>query len=139
MNSTDPTKALDLNELIYLGKNGELNPATSYYVNRIDNMIIPTSSVFESYMDFLIPLTVVVRLNEKEYYRYIYRPKLLSKDIYNTVELSQLLLRLNRLQSSMDFTLREVRILLPEHLQTLNKIFIMNKDALQASRDRITY
>lgn len=139
MNSTDPTKALDLNELIYLGKNGELNPATSYYVNRIDNMIIPTSSVFESYMDFLIPLTVVVRLNEEEYYRYIYRPKLLSKDIYNTVELSQLLLRLNRLQSSMDFTLREVRILLPEHLQTLNKIFIMNKDALQASRDRITY
>lgn len=139
MNSTDPTKALDLNELIYLGKNGELNPATSYYVNRIDDMIIPTSSVFESYMDFLIPLTVVVRLNEKEYYRYIYRPKLLSKDIYNTVELSQLLLRLNRLQSSMDFTLREVRILLPEHLQTLNKIFIMNKDALQASRDRITY
>ena len=139
MNSTDPTKALDLNELIYLGKNGELNPATSYYVNRIDDMIIPTSSVFESYMDFLIPLTVVVRLNEEEYYRYIYRPKLLSKDIYNTVELSQLLLRLNRLQSSMDFTLREVRILLPEHLQTLNKIFIMNKDALQASRDRITY
>ena len=139
MNSTDPTKALDLNELIYLGKNGELNPATSYYVNRIDNMIIPTSSVFESYMDFLIPLTVVVRLNEEEYYRYIYRPKLLSKDIYNTVELSQLLLRLNRLQSSMDFTLREVRILLPEHLQTLNKIFIMNKDALQASRDRVTY
>lgn len=139
MNSTDPTKALTLDELIYLGKNGEFNPATSYYVNRIDNLIIPTSSVFESYMDFLIPLTVVVKLNETEYYKYIYRPKLLSLDIYNTVELSQLILRLNRLQSSMDFKLRQVRIILPEHLQTLNKIFVMNRDALLASRERINY
>ena len=82
MNSTDPTKAVTLYELISEGKNGELSQDTTSYVNRIDDMIFPTGSVFDSYMDFIIPLCINVRLTEDEYYRFRYRPKALSYYVY---------------------------------------------------------
>ncbi|MEI2419672.1 hypothetical protein V6O07_05315, partial [Arthrospira platensis SPKY2] len=87
MNSTDPTKAVNLEQLISEGKNGEINMTTMSYVNRVDDMVFPTSSVFDSYMDFIYPLCLDITLNSEEYYKYRYKPKALSYLLYGTIEL----------------------------------------------------
>lgn len=133
MNSTDPTKAVNLQELIADGLAGEISLDTTSYVNRIDDMIFPTSSVFDSYMDFIMPLAIDVNLNDTEYYKFKMRPKALSYFLYGTVELWALLLKLNRVQSTMDFDRRIVRVLDPKRLDVLNKVIIYNKDRLDRS------
>lgn len=136
MNSTDPTKAVTLEELISEGINGELTPDTTYYVNRIDDMIFPTTSVFDSYMDFIYPICVDVELTPDEYYRYKMRPKALSYLLYGTIELWSLLLKLNRVQSSMDFDKKIVKVLDPSKTDILTRIMTYNRERLDKSKER---
>lgn len=137
MNSTDPTKAITLEELIAEGLHGELTLDTTSFLNRIDDMVFPTSSVFDSYMDFIYPLTTVVTLNEKEYSLYKMRPKKLSYYLYNTVELWALLLKLNRVQSSMEFDKRSIRVIRPDQIDILTKILVYNKPRLTKSHNHV--
>lgn len=137
MNSTDPSKALTLFELIDEGKYGEMQIATTTYVNRIGNMIIPTTSVFDSYMDFIIPITTPITLTEEEFAKYRMRPKALSYTLYGTVELWFLLLKINRMQSSMEFNKKEIRVIKPNQIDLINKILVFNKERLEKSRLKV--
>lgn len=137
MNSTDPSQALTLFELIDEGKYGELQVSTTTFVNRIDNMIIPTTSVFDSYMDFIIPITQTITLTEEEYAKYRMRPKLLSYTLYGTVELWFLLLKINRMQSSMEFNKRELKVIKPSQIDLINKIMVFNNERLEKSRLKV--
>lgn len=136
MNSTDPTKAVTLEELISEGLNGELSQDTTCYVNRIDDMIFPTTSVFDSYMDFIYPLCVNVQLSTDEYYQYKMRPKALSYTLYGTIELWTLILKLNRVQSSMDFDKKIVKVLDPSKTDILTRIMTYNRQRLDNSKER---
>ena len=61
-------------------------------------------NVLNDYMQELRQISFKVRLNNKEYYKYAYKPKLLSFDLYGTTELYFIILLLNDMADVKEFT-----------------------------------
>ena len=95
----------------------------------LGNIEIPFQSIFSKYRNFLKDIVLVVDLDDALSQRYMYNPRLMSYDIYGTVELWDELLRLNHCTSEVMFKPREnVRFYDTNMLKSyINEIMILEK------------
>lgn len=93
-----------------------------------EKFIINITNLFEQYYEILLENTVVVTLTDDEYLKYRFKPKVLSFDLYGTIELHYLLLRLNNVYSVINFDFTELRVFNTNILDLLNEIMILEKD-----------
>lgn len=137
MNSTTPHETYNLIDFITEGVDSEISVATTSYLLNINDTIITTSSIFDSYIDFIMPNTVLISLTDEEYEKYKFDPKLLSLELYGTMELWFLLLKINRCSSLFEFKSKLVRIIHPNELDVINKIINLNEERLVKSRQNL--
>ena len=95
-----------------------------------EKFIINITNVFEQYYEILLENTVVVTLTDEEYLKYRFKPKVLSFDLYGTIELHYLLLRLNHVYSVINFDFTELRVFNTNILDLLNEILVLENDNL---------
>lgn len=89
---------------------------------------IPFESLIGKYKDILVNLIITVNLDDKLRRQYLYNPKLLSYDLYNTTELWAELLRLNNWSSIVEFKPIKIKIYDPYRLKSfLNEILILEE------------
>jgi hypothetical protein len=90
---------------------------------------IPFESLVNKYRDILSKIVINVNLDDKLSRRYLYQPKLLSYDLYNTVELWAELLRLNNWTTITQFKpINKIKIYDPNKLKAfLNEILILEE------------
>lgn len=93
-----------------------------------EKFIINITNLFEQYYEILLENTVVVTLTDDEYLKYRFKPKVLSFDLYGTIELHYLLLRLNNVYSVTNFDFTELRVFNTNILDLLNEIMVLEKD-----------
>lgn len=87
---------------------------------------IPFESLINKYKNILSNIIVTVKLDERLSRYYLYNPKLLSQDLYETVELWSELLRLNNWSSIVEFKPVKIKIYDPARLKEfLNEILIL--------------
>ena len=89
-----------IQDIIAAGKelklcNRELSLKSVMTNSNDEKFIINITNIFEQYYEILLENTVIVTLTDDEYLKYRFKPKVLSFDLYGTVELHYLLLRLN--------------------------------------------
>lgn len=91
------------------------------------NLLIPFSSLTNKYKDFLATIITSTDLDEKDARKYLYNPKLLSYDIYETTEFWNDLLIINNCYSIFEFAPRKnFRYYDPSQLkEVLNEILIL--------------
>lgn len=95
-----------------------------------EKFIINITNVFEQYYEILLENTVIVTLTDEEYLKYRFKPKVLSFDLYGTIELHYLLLRLNHVYSVINFDFTELRVFNTNILDLLNEILVLENDNL---------
>lgn len=76
----------------------------------------PAYSVLNDYYNDLKKLCVTVSFNEKEYFRFRFKPKILADYLYGNGELSFLILILNDMISPKDFDLKTVKLISRQNL-----------------------
>lgn len=122
-----------IQEMIRLGKNKAFTTETLSYktivTDSIDRkFVVNMNNIFEKYYELLTDHTIRVELTHKEYLKYRYKPKLLSKDLYGTYDLYFLLLKVNYVTSVINFDFTELTVFKPEVVSLLNEIMILEDD-----------
>lgn len=122
-----------INELISLGKQLKISSETmsikEIVINTHDEkFIVNFTSIIDRYYDILLDHTSIVKLNDEEYLRYRYKPKLLSEELYGTQELHSLLLRLNHITSVIQFDFTELRVFNTNIIKLINEIMILEDE-----------
>ena len=89
-----------IKDIIEYGKRASLTTddlsLKTIVTNSLDEkFVVNMNCLFEKYYELLTDYAVTVTLTEEEYFRYRFKPRLLSKDLYGTYNLHFLLLKLN--------------------------------------------
>lgn len=124
-----------IQDIIAAGKelklcNRELSLKSVMTNSNDEKFIINITNIFEQYYEILLENTVIVTLTDDEYLKYRFKPKVLSFDLYGTVELHYLLLRLNHVYSVINFDFTELRVFNTNILDLLNEILVLENDNL---------
>ena len=93
-----------------------------------EKFVVNMFNLYEKYYEILLDYTTTVVLDEKEYMKYRFKPKLLSYDLYGTKELHYMLLRLNYMYSVVNFDLREIRVFTRNVIPLINEIMIIESE-----------
>jgi hypothetical protein len=95
----------------------------------LGNIEIPFQSILAKYRNFLDTIVITVNLDDTLARRYLYNPKLMSYDIYGTVEFWAELLRLNHCSSTVMFKPKDdVKFYDVNQLKSfINEIMILEK------------
>lgn len=122
-----------IQNIIDHGKHLKINNSElslKYVMNNSANekFIINITNLFEKYYELLLDNTVIVVLTDDEYLKYRFKPKVLSYDLYGTMELHYMLLRLNYVYSVTNFDFKEVRVFNTNILSLLNEIMILENE-----------
>lgn len=125
--------ASTIKQVIEDGKTAPFSANTLHFKKIItntssDNFIILMNPIFDKYYELLKNYISEVNLTDEEYNKYIYKPKLLSLDIYGTTELYFLLLKINNMTSIIDFNKQNIKVFKKEIMTILNEIMIHEED-----------
>lgn len=97
------------------------------------NLIVNSTSLANKYYDFILKTTKSITLSDQDLRRYKYNPKLLCYDLYGTVELWALLLKINNMTSAIDFTSSKIKIFTKDIFTVLNEIFVIENTNIIAN------
>ena len=98
-------------------------------VNSIgEKIVVNMYNLYEKYYELLLEHTARVVLSEEEQMKYRFNPRLLSKDLYGTIELHYMLLRLNHVYSVINFDFTEVTVFKPSVITLLNEIMVIESE-----------
>ena len=93
-----------------------------------EKFVVNMYNLYEKYYELLLDHTARVVLSEEEQMRYRFNPRLLSKDLYGTIELHYMLLRLNHVYSVINFDFTEVTVFKPSVITLLNEIMVIESE-----------
>jgi hypothetical protein len=93
-----------------------------------EKFVVNMYNLYEKYYELLLDHTARVVLSEEEQMRYRFNPRLLSKDLYGTIELHYMLLRLNHVYSVINFDFTEVIVFKPSVITLLNEIMVIESE-----------
>lgn len=130
MNSVRPDLDNNLVDYIYHGKNSEFSLSKTSIIETIGNIKYPIDNILNKYMSIIKDYFINITLTDEETSKYFYHPKKLSLDLYGTIELWFLLIKINNMTSISEFNKKKIKIFHPDHLDVLNKIMIKEADYL---------
>lgn len=85
--------------------------ALSLFEKFDDEIYMITHNVLNDYIEELEDLSVTVTLTDEEYNKYLYKPKLLSYDVYGTTELYFVIMIINRICNVKEFNFKKLKML----------------------------
>lgn len=103
--------------------------------NKLNNnkIILLSESILDKYSDVLNTYLITKTLTDLEFNKYQCNPKLLSYDLYKTVELWFLLLQANQLTSASQFRINPIKIYSGEILRIIQSILNLEKSIIDAN------
>ena len=121
-----------MTEQIELNDEREISYRTLHSVAEIHDsntgaiILVPYLSLMNKYRYLLEEITMTLVFDDELTAKYRYNPKMLSEDLYGTVDLWFELLRLNHLRSIIDFEAKKVKIYDPDRIKEfINEILIL--------------
>ncbi len=109
-------------------------------VNDNYSIIVALKNVIYDYEEELKKLACTVEMTDDEFLKYKYKPKLLSYDLYGTVELYFIILFLNNTCDIKEFNLQTIKLLKKESLmEFLEAVYNAESDYLNFNRTAINY
>ncbi len=128
---TSPAKTYTVEQFITFKSEDTASYNNLSFRDKYDNIIYPIKNIIDDYSDELKELLVEVEMNETEYLKYRYKPKLLAIDIYGNPELDFLILTMNGICNMKEFNSRKIKLIKESDLNDfITSIFNANKDDL---------
>lgn len=136
-----------ITELIEVGKRQEFTNDKLYYQTRIDksrlnknldaSIVISYNSILDDNFDIIMSHTKKFHLTDKEMVKYKYQPHKLCYDIYGTIEIVPLVLRINAMTSLLDFDKQDILLFEKSIFTILNELSIIYEQDLKDNRYEI--
>jgi hypothetical protein len=112
-------------EISYRVLHPTVNIESTVYNREIN---VPFSSIINKYRHYLNSIVSRIDLSPKEQEKYIYKPKMLSEDLYGTTELWDSILILNDCVSVTDFKPVNVFVYDPRQFKSfINEIMLLEE------------
>lgn len=128
-NTTDPNQSSTIEEFISFKDDTTISYNNLSFRERYDNISYPIKNIIDDYFDELMELTKEVTMNETEFIKYKYRPRLLANDIYENPDLDFLILAINNICNMKEFDSKTIRLIKVDDLEDfLTSIFNANKN-----------
>lgn len=107
-----PANTTTIEEFVKSGKSVSLTyKSFSFLETMSNNTQVSVLDVLHDYMDELRDASILVKLSDAEYRKYMYKPKLLCYDIYGSPELYFIILLINDMADVKEFNKRTFRML----------------------------
>jgi archaellum component FlaG (FlaF/FlaG flagellin family) len=105
----------------------------------VDGEIMEDFNIFrDRYYDTIMNQYTVDRiLTEEEYQKYKYRPKRLSSDIYGTIDYWYILLMINKMSSTLQFTKKRIKVLSIEGTIFIKNLYKKEESELIRNKNEI--
>ena len=123
-------------EQVSLAKDMEISYRTlhpSLVISNVkdDDVIrVPYSSIINIYKDFLSTIVVEIKLDDAMREKYMYKPKMVSNELYGTTELWSEILILNNAYSVIEFKPRVLKCYDPNRFKSFINEIILLEDVL---------
>ena len=123
-------------EQVSLAKDMEISYRTlhpSLVISNVkdDDVIrVPYSSIINKYKDFLSTIVVEIKLDDAMREKYMYKPKMVSNELYGTTELWSEILILNNAYSVIEFKPRVLKCYDPNRFKSFINEIILLEDVL---------
>lgn len=115
-----PETTSTIEDFISAGRRISISYDALSYKERLSNGTeIAILNVVNDYMEEFKKLLATVQLDEKQYRKYRFKPKLLAYDLYGNPELYYIILLLNGIIDIKEFDLRIVKLLKIDHMNVL--------------------
>ena len=108
--TADSTKTYTVDDFIKCSNNSLCYDAISLYDKDGDTLSI-SYNLINDYLPLIKEKAVTVVLDDDEYNKYLYKPKLLAYDVYKNTELYYIILLLNNVCSVKEFDFRKLNML----------------------------
>lgn len=139
-NITDPNKTFTIEEFISFKDDSTISYNNLSFRERYDNISYPIKNIVDDYYDELMKLTQEVTMNDTEFIKYRFRPRLLANDIYQNPDLDFIILTINDICNMKEFDNRTIKLIKVDDLENfLTSIFNANKndiDVYNSTYDR---
>lgn len=135
-NATDPNLSYTIEEFISFKDDVTVSYNNLSFRERYDNISFPIKNIIDDYFDELMELTQEVKMNDTEFIRYKYRPRLLANDLYENPDLDFLILAINGICNMKEFDSRTIKLIKIDDLTDfLTSVFNSNKEDLDVYND----
>ena len=134
------TKCSSIDDMIDYGKTLTISHDKLYLKNKIidsegNTTIFNYSSLLDKYIDNLKPYIVDITLTDEEYKKYMYQPKTLSFELYNTTELWSIILKINNILSISEFNLKKLKLFTMDIFKVINEILILEEENIKTNKN----
>ena len=124
--------------------NSEEIVSSAYYLKKVfessnnRKMLLNFDNLVIKYMPELKDSKVKITLNNEEYEKYKYNPKLLSYDIYGTTELWFLILEANELYSATQFSNKTIYLFRADIVEKMCRILNLEMESKNYNEEEIS-
>ena len=135
-----PANTTTIAEFIRSGSTVSLDYDRFSFLETMHNgTVVSVLNVINDYIDELRNASVLVHLDDAEYRKYVYKPKLLCYDIYGNPELYFVILLMNDMADVKEFNKKNIYMLTKENMSILTS-YIFNSEyrAIDAYNSKYT-
>ena len=126
-----------LEQFIEAGSAVTISYANLSMLDETGDIKIPIYNVVSDYLFELLGKSTTVVLNDQEFWKYKYKPKLLAVDIYGNAELYFVILMLNNMCSVKEFDIKRIKMLSKKDMSNLlGLIYSSEMDFLAQYNDK---
>ena len=126
-----------LEQFIEAGSAVTISYANLSMLDETGDIKIPIYNVVSEYLFELLGKSTTVVLNDQEFWKYKYKPKLLAVDIYGNAELYFVILMLNNMCSVKEFDIKRIKMLSKKDMSNLlGLIYSSEMDFLAQYNDK---
>lgn len=102
-------------------------------IKRIYNL----ESIVDKYRDVLKEETITYEMTPLEIEKYRYKPRSFCEDFYANADMWSVLLRINNMQTSIDFKKPIIITFGPKFIKTLSKLMSLEDEELEKNFERV--
>lgn len=125
----DPNKTSTIEEFITFKDDNTFSYHNMSFRDKYDNISYPIKNIIDDYKTELMELVVEVTLNDEEYLKYRYKPRILANDIYDNPDLDFIILSINGICNMKEFDSKVINLIKLDELNDfLTAIFNANKE-----------
>ena len=130
------TKSID--DFCKIGSQNSIQFQNSSYFKEIDGEVLEDFNIFrDRYYKALMSYTRVYEFSDQDFYKYKYRPKFLSAELYDTVDFWYILLIINNMYSCMDFNRKKIKVLTYEGVTFVKNILMKEEKDIAENKVQV--
>jgi Zn-dependent M16 (insulinase) family peptidase len=135
-----PQNTTTIEALVESGKSVTAKYSNFSYLEEASNgSLVAVKNVIWDYIDELKNASIMVKLTDKEFYKYQYRPKRLCYDVYGNTEIDFVIMAINNIADVTEFDSKTLRMLKVEDMQELiTLIYNAERKAIENYNSKIT-